>query len=294
MQVPCISKNGETCPPSVAFVAPRPDRGYFERLCEKPLHRSLAIRPSRSHPWTSHPANPFTDHMSTLNPTRKVSRRQELREDTVVTFYARALNILENNRQAVIGVAAGILAVIVLILAWNWYQGNRNDQALSEMAEAVRMYEAGSYQAALDGNVSYLGLLDIVDSFGGTDTGNLARFYAADALFRVGEMDRALDMFESFSKGNDYIGASAFAGEAAIHELQGNHDRAGDLYMRAANVFSSDITSPMYLSNAARAYEAAGDTGNAIDALEMIEADFPESQAARTVEFKLARLEAAS
>ena len=232
--------------------------------------------------------------MSTLNPTRKVSRRQELREDTVVTMYARALNILENNRQAVIGVAAGIVAVIVLVLAWNWYQGNRNEQALSEMAESVRMYEAGSWQAALDGNVSYLGLLDIVDSYGGTNAGNLARFYAADALFRVGDMDGALEMFESYSKGNDYIGASAFAGEAAIHELQGDHGRAGDLYMRAANVFSSDITSPMYLSNAARAYTEAGDTDDAIDALEMIQEDYPESQAARSVEFKLAQLRAAN
>lgn len=230
--------------------------------------------------------------MSTLNPTRKISRRQELREDTVVTFYARALNILENNRQAVIGVAAGIVAVVVLVLAWNWYQGNRNEQALSEMAEAVRLYEAGSYQASLDGSVSFLGLLDVVDAYGGTDSGNLARFYAADALFRVGEMDRALDMFESYSKGNDYIGASAFAGEAAIHELQEDHDRAGDLYMRAANVFSSEITSPMYLSNAARAYEKAGNTGNAIEALEMIQEDYPDSQAARSVEFKLARLKA--
>jgi tetratricopeptide (TPR) repeat protein len=232
--------------------------------------------------------------MSTLNPTKKVSRRQELREDTMVTFYARALNILENNRQAVIGVAAGIVAVVVLVLAWNWYQGNQNEQALSEMAEAVRLYEAGTYQAALDGDASFLGLLDIVDSYGGTNSGNLARFYAADALFRVGNMDESLEMFESYSKGNDYIGASAFAGEAAIHELQGNHERAGDLYLRAANVYSSDITSPMYLSNAARAYEQAGNPGDAINALQAIQDDYPESQAARTVEFKLAKLEAAS
>ena len=232
--------------------------------------------------------------MSTLNPTRKVSRRQELREDKVVTFYARVLNIFENNRQAVIGAGAAVLAVILLAMGWNWYQGNRNDQALSEMAEAVSLYEAESFQAALDGDVSFLGLMDIVDSYGGTDSGNLARFYAADALFRTGDLEGALEMFESYSKGNDYIGASAFAGEAAIHETQGNHERAGDLYMRAANVYSSEITSPMYLSNAARAYTSAGEFGDAIDALEMIEGDYPDSQAARSVEYKLAKLNAGS
>jgi len=232
--------------------------------------------------------------MSTLNPTRKVSRRQELREDKVVTFYARVLDLFENNRQAVIGAVAAVLAVILLIMGWNWYQGNRNDQALSEMAEAVRQYEAGSYQAALDGDASFLGLMDVVDSYGGTASGNLARFYAADALFRTGDFEAALELFESYSKGNDYIGASAFAGEAAIHELQGNHERAGDLYMRAANVYSSEITSPMYLSNAARAYTSADETNDAVDALEMIEEDYPDSQAARSVEYKLAMLQAGS
>lgn len=239
-------------------------------------------------------ANPFTDPMSTLNPTRKVSRRQELREDTVVTFYARALDLLENNRQAVIKVVAGVVVVVALTLAWSWYQGNRNEQALAAMSEAVRLYEAGSWQAALDGNAAFPGLLDIVDTYGGTESGNLARFYAADALFRVGNMDSALDMFESYSKDSDYIGASAFAGQAAIHELQGDHDRGGDLYMRAANVYASEITSPMYLSNAARAYGRAGNTADAIDALEMIEEAYPESQAARSVEFKLAQLRAAN
>ena len=232
--------------------------------------------------------------MSTLTPTRKVSRRQELREDKVVTFYASVLDIFENNRQAVIGAGAAVLVVILLAMGWNWYQGNLNDQALSEMADAVSLYEAGSFQAALDGDASFLGLIDVVDAYGGTDSGNLARFYAADALFRTGDLEAALDMFESYSKGNDYIGASAFAGEAAIHEAQGNHERAGDLYMRAANVYASEITSPMYLSNAARAYTAAGETADAVDALEAIADDYADSQAARSVEYKLAMLNAGS
>jgi len=229
-------------------------------------------------------------NMSTLNPTRKVSRRQELRQDTVVTFYARALGFYENNQNLVYGIGAGLILLVLVIVGWNWNQANRNDTALAEMAEAVRLYEAGSYQAALDGDISFSGLIDIADRFGGTTSGNLATFYAADALFRVGEMDRSLEYFGSYSKGNDYIGASAFAGEAAIHEIQGDHDRAGDLFSRAASVFDSEITSPMYLERAARAYEAAGSNRDAVSALETIQDDYPDSQAARNVEFHLARL----
>jgi len=228
--------------------------------------------------------------MSTLNPTRKVSRRQELRQDTVVTFYARALGFYENNRNLVHAMAGGALLVVLVILGWNWNQGNRNNAALSEMAQAVQLYEAGSYQAALDGDASFSGLIDVADRFGGTVSGNLATFYSADALFRVGEMDRALEYFESYSKGSDYVGASAFAGEAAVHELLEDYDKAGDLYSRAANVFESDITSPMYFERAARAYAAAGSNSRAVRALETIRDDYPDSQAARNVEFQLAEL----
>ncbi len=97
--------------------------------------------------------------MSTLNPTRKVSRRHELREDTVITFYARAIDFFENNRNVVYGVLGGIVLLAALIVGWNWNQANRNETALSEMAEAVRQYEAGSYQAALDGDLSFTGLV---------------------------------------------------------------------------------------------------------------------------------------
>lgn len=227
--------------------------------------------------------------MSTLNPTRKVSRKHELREDTVVTFYARALGYFENNRNTVYSVAAGIVFVVLAFLGYAWMQSNNNQKALSQMAIAVQKYEAGEFQASLDGDASFTGMIDIAESFGGTDSGNLAKFYAADALFRTGDMVRALEYFESFSKGADYLGASAYAGEAAIHELNGDHKKAGDLFVRAATVFTSEITSPMYYENAARAYAAGGDKGKARSAYESIRDDFPNSQAARNVDFYLAQ-----
>lgn len=233
-------------------------------------------------------------HMSTLNPTRKVSRRHELREDTVVTFYARVLGYFENNRNTVYAAAGTIVAVVVLILAFSWNQSRNNERALSEMAVAVQRYEAGNFQAALDGDVSFVGLIDVADHYGGTDSGNLAMFYAADALFRVGALDRSLEYFEAYSKDANYLGASAFAGEAAIRELQGDTKMAGDLFLRAASVFESDITSPMYLQRAARAYVSAGENGKALAAYESIRDDFPGSQAARNIEFFIAQVGSSS
>lgn len=232
--------------------------------------------------------------MSTLNPTRKVSRRQELREDRVVTMSARAIDFYENNRNLVYGIIAAILVVVLLAVGLAWNSARRSDEALERMATAVQRYEAGEYQAALDGDISFMGLLDIADEYGGTDAGNLAKFYAADALFRVGDLEQSLEFFRDYDKESDYLGASAYAGEAAIHEMQDDFSRAGDLYTRAANVFESDITSPDYLLKAGRAYERAGEIDEAKEAYEQIREDYPDSQAASGVDFHLARLDAAN
>lgn len=239
-----------------------------------------------------HPLFPHDEPMSTLKPTRKVSRRHELREDTVTTFYAHALNFYEKNGRVVHLALVGLVAVIVLILGYNWYQSNQNEKALAEMAFAVDRYEDGAYRAALDGDITFTGLIEIADSYGATSAGNLARFYAADAFFRLGDYENALSYFRSYDKSSDYLGASALAGEAAILEEQGAYEEAGDLFRRAANLFPSEITSPEYLTDAARAYERAGEIVDAESALQDIQEDWPDSQAARNIEYDLSRLAA--
>ena len=232
--------------------------------------------------------------MSTLNPTRKVSRRHELREDKVVTAYARALNVFEGNPTMVYGVLGAIVLVVALFLGYNWNQNRQNETAMAEMAVAVQKYENAEYTASLEGDASFAGMVEIADRFGGTASGNLAHYYAGDAFFRTGDLDNALAHFESYSKDANYLGASAFAGEAAVHELKGDHERAGDLFSRAARVFQSDITSPIYLESAARAYTTAGASRKAKEAYEAIQDDFPDSASARNVDFFIAQINANS
>jgi tetratricopeptide (TPR) repeat protein len=228
--------------------------------------------------------------MSTLSPTRKVSRKHELREDRVVTFYARMLGLIENNKKAVYGLLAGVVVVLAMIFGFSYVQSNRNAEATQMMAQAVSRYEQGDYAAAIDGDMSFTGLLEIADDYGSTKAGNLARFYAADALYRLGDVDRALPLFEAYDKGENYLGASALAGEAAIYESRGDHETAAERYRRAANIFVSKITSPNYLQKAAREFQLAGNPDSARDAYEQIRDDFPESSEAQNVDYYLAQL----
>lgn len=230
--------------------------------------------------------------MSTLNPTKKISRRQELRKDTVVTFYARLWQFFDQNRKLVYGMLAGVVVVVLAFVGYAFYNQAQQKEALAKMAGAVQAYEQGNYREALDGTAEYVGLLAIIDDYGSTDAGNLARFYAADALFRLGEYDEALKYFKEFDAPDNILGASALAGEAAVYEHKGEYRRAGDLYRKAAETVDTDHISAQYLLDAARAYEEAEDYERARDAYEEIKERYPDTPAAQKIDMYLARLDA--
>jgi tetratricopeptide (TPR) repeat protein len=227
--------------------------------------------------------------MSTLKPTKKISRRQELRQDTVVTFSSRVWQALDNNRNLAYGILGVIALVVVGIIGYSYWQQQREADGQRFLAPAVSLYESGDYEAALNGSDDTMGLLAVASDYSMTNAGNLARFYAADALFRLGEYDRSLELFEDFDKDANYLGASALAGEAAIHEMKGQYERAGDLFRRAAFLFPNDVTAPGYLLEAGRAYELAGDYQAAVDAYNAVTKEYPTSTQARNVDILVAR-----
>ena len=121
----------------------------------------------------------------------------------------------------------------------------------------------GELETALNGTDSQPGLLEIADEYG-DDTA--APFFAADALFQLGRYDEAEEYFRRVDLGG-LFGASATAGLAAVHEMQGEFEDAGEMYERAARDFPGEATAPGYLLDAARAHLAAGDTEAAESAL---------------------------
>ena len=230
--------------------------------------------------------------LQTSQPQTKPSSRKELREDRMVTLYAKAWMFFEENRNLVYGALAGLVVLAIAVAGYVYYQTQQQAAAEQELARIVRTYEQGDYRAALDGTGDTMGLLAIADDYGSTQAGNLATYYAADALYRLGEFDRALELFQAFDATEDFIGASALAAQAAIHANRGEFDRAASLYVDAAEQFPNSLTTPKYLMSAGRTYEEAGDYAAAIDAYQRIEDEYPESSQAQQVPRYIARAEA--
>ncbi|HYE97102.1 MAG TPA: tetratricopeptide repeat protein [Rubricoccaceae bacterium] len=227
-----------------------------------------------------------------LKAPRPVSRRHELREDQLATATARSLTFYEEHRTLLIGSALAVLAVIAGLIGYRAWQNGRNEAAAERLGGVLTAYEQGQYEAALDGAGGQPGLLRIAEDYGSTQTGNLATFYAADALFQLGRYDQALRYFQRYDGEDDLLGASALAGQAAVYEQQGEHARAAELFERAAGAFESIASAPDYLMAAARNYEAAQQWDAARRAYDAIDEDYAESPVAQMAAMHRARMEA--
>ena len=88
-----------------------------------------------------------------------------------------------------------VLAVIVLG-AGGWYgyrsfvQKPKAEKAIDAMFRAEEYYRMDSLHKALNGDGINAGFLKVIKEYGGTDAGNLARFYAGDCYLRTGDFNK--------------------------------------------------------------------------------------------------------
>lgn len=193
----------------------------------------------------------------------------------------------EDNKRLVTWLGVGAAVIVAGIFGFNYIQGAQSKSADEALGSILKHYEAAEYRIALEGTGETLGLLDVIDRYDGTAAGNLARFYAGDALFRLADYEGALEHFEQFDADNDIVGASVVAGRAAIYEMNGEFERAGELFERAAGLQYNLVHGPRYLMSSARAYMQVAAYDRARDVLEELQEEYPDSDLADEVTYQL-------
>ncbi|MCY4158934.1 MAG: tetratricopeptide repeat protein [Bacteroidetes bacterium] len=224
---------------------------------------------------------------NTKAPRRVIGQRST---EVSSSWYTPLLALYYGNRRILTGAAVGLIIVIAGVFGYNYIQGERDAQAQEYLGAIILEYERSEYRVALDGSGENIGLLDIIDRYGGTPAGNTARFYAGNAHFELEEYDLALKQFEGFNTEDDFLGASTTAGRAAIYELNGDFSNAGDLFRRAAGMGDNEIRAPYYLRSAARTYLKAGELDAAEDVILEAKDDYPDSDLINEFDFMLGQV----
>ncbi len=220
-------------------------------------------------------------------PKRSLGQTTNQKSESTTGWYTPILALYYENRRIVTALAIGIIVIIGGIFGYNYIQGERDAQAQELLGEIILEFERGEYRIALDGSGDIIGIIDIIDRYGGTLAGNTARFYAGNAYFELQEYDLALEQFENYDASDDFIGASATAGRAAIHELQGDFTLAADLFVRAADMDENPTRAPYYLRSAVRAYVEAEKLDEAEGVILGAKENYPETDLMDEFDFML-------
>jgi tetratricopeptide (TPR) repeat protein len=145
----------------------------------------------------------------------------------------------------------------------------RVEKAAAMLAEAQARLngETPDFELALNGDAEGVGFLDVVEQYGSTPSGNLAKHYAGICYLRNGDLENALVYLKKFSPVKGLTGAIVNAqnlglqGDIAV--AQEDYAKAASLFVKAAEVADNNLTTPLYLRKAAQAEQAAGNTEKA-------------------------------
>ena len=237
-------------------------------------------------------SDPINDDPITEAPAVRPVRRTPGGRDEQLSTTDRLWIFWEENRKIILGVIGGLVALALIGAAVVLWRSSRNDKAQELLAATVPLFEQGRYAQALRDSTGRVGLTTIADEYSGTKAGNLARFYAAQALYETKRYDDALRYFRDFDSEGTFLGPNALAAEAAILENKGQHAEAARLYVEAADESSSDLFSPGYLLSAARAYLAAGDAERARTVLDRIRDDYETAPEQQQLDFYYGQVDA--
>lgn len=197
----------------------------------------------------------------------------------------------ERNSKRVTYCLIGIFAVAAVIFGyWQLISKPREAKAADMIAQAQYRFEAEApdYRLALDGDAAGAGFLDVIDKYGSTPTGNLAKHYAGICYLQLGEWENAANYLAKYSPARgvpaQIINAQNLGLQGDVAVEREDLTAAIRFYEKAVEASENDLTAPMYLRKAALAAHAAGDNEQAIAFAERIYAEYPASPEARNVE----------
>jgi tetratricopeptide (TPR) repeat protein len=195
------------------------------------------------------------------------------------------------KHQKIIYIVVGIVVVAALIFFGykKLYLAPKEKEAQSQMFMAEKYFDNDSLQLALNGDGNYLGFLSIIDEYGMTKTGNLAKYYAGISYLHLGDYNKAIDYLQRF-KGRDVMVSSMALGAIGDAYLQLEQTRqALDYYLKAADDHNDDFTTPLFLMKAGQVYESLGDYHSALQLYERIKKDYRKSFEYRTIDKYIGR-----
>jgi len=177
-------------------------------------------------------------------------------DDRADTFF---LWVQSHMRQVAI---AGVVLVALGLGVWLWLQSRvaRERNASIDLLNAAQTIQSGNVALAQSD------LEKLVGRYEGTNAAAQAAFELASIYYGQGQYDRGIALLQRLAESSDdpLVKAMAENGVAAGYEGGGKFADAAGHYRRAAELTRLEDEREIYLANAARAFQAAGNRTEAV------------------------------
>ena len=198
--------------------------------------------------------------------TKEKDTNKELEVEEIVS---RSEQFIENNSKKIIyGIIALALVVGAVLGIKHGYLIPQEKKAAAAMFKGEQYFAKDSFNLALNGNgADYEGFEAIIDQYGSTSAGNLAKAYAGICYFKMGLI------------GDCYVN-------------MGNVKEGISYFEKAAKQASNEVISPTYLKKAGIAYESLKQYGDAVKAYTTIKEKYFNSMEASDIDKYITRASA--
>lgn len=197
-----------------------------------------------------------------------------------------------NSKVITIIFGSAVVIALLLMATHRFYSLPREAKAKEQMFAAEQYFEKDSFNLAINGDGNYPGFLDIIDTYGRTKAGKLARYYVGVSDLHLGKYQEAIDYLEGFKTDDLLLGPVALGATGDAYCELGNKEKAVKLYMEAAELNPNAFTSPIYYLKAGNLYEALGSKDKALAAYKVIKDKYAESSEGRSIDKNIAKLTA--
>ncbi len=193
---------------------------------------------------------------------------------------------IDKYKKEIVYAVVAIFVLAAAIIGWNYYSNSRNLKAAEALFPCETYFTEGNYDKALNGDgTQCVGLLKVVDDFGSTKSGNLARLYAGIALAQTGKFEEAATQLEKFDTQDDALISPATVGLLGnVYANLGQNDKAVETLKKAAKLASNPSLSPTFLIQAGQILESEGKADQALELYKQVKDNYPTSMAVQTME----------
>jgi len=201
-------------------------------------------------------------------------------EEKLMTAWYKVVDFFEKNKKHVYtALTVVVLVVAGIVLLVNKRKAN-NEIAGVEVSKIKSVYSANNFQQAINGDSLGIskGLQYIVDEYGSTENGEMAKIMLANSYYSIRDFDKAEKNYKDYSGSNPLLKVSAAAGLASVYEAKNQFLEAAKQFEKAANIDKDNPFIDQYLFYAARDYYRADNQAEAKKLFAKLKEDFPKSK----------------